>query len=202
MKHGSFITSRRVNGRVWNGNIYNRLARKSSKPNHPQEIWHWLARPSNVTLSGEGHNNKQCAVQCDAYWQAEACNSKQTPRAIVERCCCTKMPVHILLPTVRKLKFEVMTHPPYSPDLAPSDNHFFGPLKEALRGRRFTSDQEVKEVVHAWLAAQPKTFFSEGIRKLVQRCTKCVEKQADCVEKLCSRKFPTGIAINVQLHFG
>ena len=70
--------------------------------------------------------------------------------------------------TLRKLKFDVMAHPPYSPDLAPSDYHLFGPLKEALRGRRFTSDQEVKEAVHAWLAAQPKAFFSEGIRKLVQ----------------------------------
>jgi hypothetical protein len=59
----------------------------------------------------------------------------------------------------------------------------FGPLKEALRGRRFASDQEVKEAVHAWLAAQPKTFFSEGNRKLVQRWTKCVEKQGDYVEK-------------------
>ena len=68
--------------------------------------------------------------------------------------------------TLRKLKFEVMAHPPYSPDLAPSDYHLFGPLKEVLRGRRFTSDQEVKEVVHSWLAAQLKTF-SEGIRKLV-----------------------------------
>jgi hypothetical protein len=78
-----------------------------------------------------------------------------------------------------------MAHPPYSPDLAPSDYHLFGPPKEALRGCRFTSDQEVKEAVHAWLAAQPKTFFFEGIRKLVQRWTKCVEKQGDYVEKLC-----------------
>ena len=80
--------------------------------------------------------------------------------------------------TLRKLKFKVMAHPPYSPDLAPSDYHLFSPLKEALRGRGFTSDQEVKEAVHAWLAAQLKTF-SEGIRKLVQRLTKCVEKQGD-----------------------
>jgi hypothetical protein len=54
---------------------------------------------------------------------------------------------------------------------------------KGLRGRRFTSDQEVKEALHAWFAAQPKTFFSEGIRKLVQRWTKCVEKQGDYVEK-------------------
>jgi hypothetical protein len=46
-----------------------------------------------------------------------------------------------------------MAHPPYSPDLTLSDCHLFGPLKAALRGRQFTSDQEVKEVVHACLAA-------------------------------------------------
>ena len=74
-----------------------------------------------------------------------------------------------------------MAHLLYSPDVAPSDYHLFGPLKDALRGRRFTSDQEVKEAVHAWLAAQTKTF-SEGIRKLVQRWTKCDEKQGDYVE--------------------
>ena len=67
---------------------------------------------------------------------------------------------------LRKLNSEVRAHPLCSPDLAPSDYHLFGPLKEALRGRRFTSDQEVKETVHKWLAAQPKTLFSEGIRKL------------------------------------
>ena len=91
--------------------------------------------------------------------------------------------------TLQKLNFEVLAHPPYSPDLAPSDCHLFGPLKEALRGRRFTSDQELKEAVHAWLAAQPKTFYSEGIKKFVQRWKKCIEKQGDYVEKWCYCKF-------------
>ena len=85
--------------------------------------------------------------------------------------------------TLQKLNFEILAHPPYSPYLAPSDYRLFGPLKEALSGRRFTSDQELKEAVHAWLAAQPKTFFSEGIKKLVQRWKKCIEKQGDYVEK-------------------
>ena len=86
---------------------------------------------------------------------------------------------------LQKFKFEVMAHPPYSPYLVPFDYHLFGTLKEALRGRRFTLAQEVKEAVHAWFAAQPKTIFSEGIRKLVQWWTKCVEKQGDYVEKWC-----------------
>ena len=71
--------------------------------------------------------------------------------------------------TIRKFTLEVMAHPPYSPDLSPSDYHLFSLLKEALRGSRFTLDREVKETVHAWLTAQPKTFFSESIRKLVQQ---------------------------------
>jgi len=63
------------------------------------------------------------------------------------------------LQTLVKLGFTVLEHRAYSPDLAPSDYHLFGPLKEALSGRRFTSDEEVQEAVHEWLAAQPKTFF-------------------------------------------
>jgi len=70
--------------------------------------------------------------------------------------------------TVHQLGFELLQHPPYSPDLAPSSYHFFSPLKEALRGHRFTSDEEVKEVVHTWLREQPKSFFSAGIQKLVE----------------------------------
>ena len=49
-----------------------------------------------------------------------------------------------------------------------SDYYKFGPLKEALRGRRFDSDEEVKEAVHSWPREQTKSFFSAGIQKLVQ----------------------------------
>jgi histone-lysine N-methyltransferase SETMAR len=47
---------------------------------------------------------------------------------------------------LRALKFEVLKHPPYSPELAPSDFHLFGPLKEHLRGQKFAGDNEVMEV--------------------------------------------------------
>jgi len=33
------------------------------------------------------------------------------------------------------------------------------------------------EAVQSWLKATPKSFFLEGIRKLVDRWTKCVAKQ-------------------------
>ena len=85
--------------------------------------------------------------------------------------------------TINHLGFEVLEHPAYSPDLAPSDYHLFGRLKNALRDRRFSMDIEVREAVHKRLRDQLKTFFLEGIRKLVDRWTKCIEKEGDYVEK-------------------
>jgi len=49
------------------------------------------------------------------------------------------------------LKFEVLSDPPYSPDLAPSDFHFFPHLKWDLKGTHFTSDDEVKQAVTSWI---------------------------------------------------
>jgi len=66
--------------------------------------------------------------------------------------------------------------------MAPSGFHLFGPMKEHLRGQKF-ADDEVMEVVQSWLKATPKSFFLEGIRKLVDSWTKCVAKQGDYVEK-------------------
>lgn len=46
--------------------------------------------------------------------------------------------------------------------------------------KRFGND--VKEVVHSWLKAQPKTFFSEEM-KLVQSCKKCIDEEYDYVKE-------------------
>jgi len=65
------------------------------------------------------------------------------------------------------LKFEVLSHPPYSPDLAPSDFHFSPYLKRDLKGTHFTSDDEVKQAVTSWIKQRAPEFFIDSIRKLV-----------------------------------
>ena len=84
---------------------------------------------------------------------------------------------------LQALKFEVLKHPPYSLNVAPSDFHLFGPMKEHLRGQKFADDSEILEAVQSWLKAVPKSLFLEGIHKLLDRWTKCVVKQRDYVEK-------------------
>ncbi|GBO45154.1 Histone-lysine N-methyltransferase SETMAR [Araneus ventricosus] len=79
--------------------------------------------------------------------------------------------------------WEQMNHPPYSPDLAPSDFHLFLHLKRFLSGRSFDEDEKVKGVLTSWLTSQAATFYNTGIQNLVSRYDKCLNVLVDYVEK-------------------
>ena len=85
--------------------------------------------------------------------------------------------------TINNLGWQLLLHTFYSPYLAPSHFHLFGPLKEFTRGTNFESDDEVKSLVSDWLRYQSKDFYGEGIRKLVHKWEKCVKVMGDYVEK-------------------
>jgi len=68
---------------------------------------------------------------------------------------------------LQKFRWDIMDHPPYSPDLAPSDYHLFLHMKHFLAGKQFHSDAEVKTTVNNWLQQQAVDFFDTGIQKLV-----------------------------------
>ena len=87
------------------------------------------------------------------------------------------------LAKIEDLGWKLLTHPPYSPDLAPSDFHLFGPLKESMRGIHFQTDEEVKAAVSNWLRTQSTEFYAKGIDNLISRWNKCVAKEGDYVEK-------------------
>lgn len=95
-------------------------------------------------------------------------------------------PVHtsqIAMHAVKECGFEVLPHPPYSPDLAPSDYHLFPKLKKHLRGKRYSDDNELMDAVQAWSEGQNSDFYRSGISDLVKRWTKCIDLQGDYVEK-------------------
>jgi histone-lysine N-methyltransferase SETMAR len=54
---------------------------------------------------------------------------------------------------------ESWSHPPYSPDLASSDFHLFGPLKHHRSAEHFPDDETVEREVTAWFQQHPKNFM-------------------------------------------
>lgn len=84
---------------------------------------------------------------------------------------------------LHELRYELLPHPPYSPDLAPSDFFLFPNMKKWLAGKRFTSNDEVKCETEAYFGDLNKSYFTEGIKKLEYRWTKCIQLKGDYVEK-------------------
>jgi len=71
-------------------------------------------------------------------------------------------PAHRALATQMKLAylgFQCLDHPPYYPDLIPSDYHLINGLKEQLRGHHFSSEAGAIAAAEIWLDGQPSDFF-------------------------------------------
>jgi histone-lysine N-methyltransferase SETMAR len=65
---------------------------------------------------------------------------------------------HTAAATVNRIAtfgWERLDHAPYSPDLAPSDFHFFPTLKRTLEGLRFTTDEDFE----AFVRTQDTDFY-------------------------------------------
>lgn len=82
-----------------------------------------------------------------------------------------------------KLKYDILPHPPYSPDLAPSDYYLFPKLKKELGGKRFQSKEDLETFVNGYFEDLPQTAYHEGIAALESRWTKCILLKGDYVEK-------------------
>ncbi|GBP93678.1 Histone-lysine N-methyltransferase SETMAR [Eumeta japonica] len=66
--------------------------------------------------------------------------------------------------------FSEIDHPPYSPDLDPSDYFLFSNLKKKLRDRKFVDDNQMKMSVESHFDCKEKEYFLGGLKALYTRC--------------------------------
>lgn len=94
-------------------------------------------------------------------------------------------PCHKSMKTMAKLHelgYELLPHPPYTPDLAPSDFFLFADLKRMLAGKKFSTNEEVISESEAYFEAKEKSYYKNGIEKLHDRYNRCIALEGNYVE--------------------
>ena len=64
----------------------------------------------------------------------------------------------VAMDAVERNGYELIPHPAYLPDLAPSDFFLFPNMKKDIRGLHFRSDEEVVTAVEEWINGKDPDF--------------------------------------------
>ena len=96
-----------------------------------------LVKPLHLRrmLSKSMRCTKNCNT-CRPHWSLEGVQFSSMTTA------CRAQPT---LQKLNELGYEVLLHLPYSPDLFPTEYHFFKHLNNLMRGKRFHNQQEAKD---------------------------------------------------------
>ena len=96
----------------------------------------------------------------------------------------TRVPLQRPNYLVYATKSFTLLHPPYSPNLAPSDYFLFPNMETWLGDERFSSNEEIIAATSEYFEGFDKNYFLQGIKKLEYRYNKCIQLKGDYVEKL------------------
>jgi histone-lysine N-methyltransferase SETMAR len=79
-------------------------------------------------------------------------------------------------------QFQIIDHPPYSPDLAPADFFLFLSVKRELAGKTLTQET-LKKVWEGAVRTLSAADFAMAFRRWYERCEKWVDIAGGYVEK-------------------
>ena len=79
--------------------------------------------------------------------------------------------------------FELLPHPAYRPDFAPSDYHLFRSMAHFLRGRNFENIEAVEVCLTEFFALKTTDCYRRGIINLAERWLKTIESDDLCFEE-------------------
>ena len=94
------------------------------------------------------------------------------------------------------LKWEVLLHTPYSPDISPSDYYSFRSMAHGLSDQQFRSYKDIEKWLNSWIASKDEHFYRNGIRALLERWIKVVANDGQYIERFICNHFFT-----IKLHF-
>ena len=72
-------------------------------------------------------------------------------------------------------KWTILPHPPYSPDISPTDYHLFHSLSSHLKDKKFDHLDELKLFLKFFFEDKTEEFYRSGIHSLPNRWLKIVD---------------------------
>lgn len=78
---------------------------------------------------------------------------------------------------------ELMSHPPYSPDLAPNDFFLFPHIKKKMRGERFSSPEDAVEAFKNHVLEVSQSEWKKCFDNWFERMQKCINQAGEYFEK-------------------
>lgn len=125
---------------------------------------YWELLPEGETITGEGYvkqlRNLKKEVDRSALKDKKVYYQHDNARP------------HVAKPVKQELEkygWMILPHPPYSPDVAPSDYWLFSDLTHALRERTFTTRGSLEAAIKQYFDSRPAGFYKEGIHKFTER---------------------------------
>ena len=73
-----------------------------------------------------------------------------------------------------ELRWEVLMHPPYNPDLAPSDYYLVRALKNSLDGKKLADRDAAETHLGKFFNNKPQKFYTDGIMNLPEKWQKVI----------------------------
>ena len=113
----------------------------------------------------------------------EKCRGKLSKGILLQQDNASLYTCKIAMDAVERNGYQLIPHPTYSPDLAPSDYFIFPNLKKNIRGRHFRSNEEVVAAVEEWVRDKDPVFFSSGLMALEHRWSKSIILEDNYIEK-------------------
>jgi hypothetical protein len=81
--------------------------------------------------------------------------------------------------TFFRLYCEILDHPPYSPDMAPSDFYLFRSLEHWLRGKKFRTIEEMRQSLTEFFDSKDREWYRHGIHRLEEQWQKVIENHGE-----------------------
>ena len=193
-KPGYITMTRRQSNNEWSGGIAAHSAPKNSECKNPLENFSprfsgmKTASSSLIIFQRAKLSTRSithlCRCKWRTFWRINAAGS--SPKGF-----CSlhdHVPAHWALATQKKLAylgFQCLDHPPYSPDLVPSDYNLFpGVKKKTIESLPFfvrRGGHCCRGYMVGWTNFW--IFFLSGLQKLDKRSKKCVELRGEYVNK-------------------